>query len=108
MSALVSRWLKPAVSAFLIAIGATLWCAWTTGPGLALFFGAVMLAALYVPFLTLMEPPPARWNPPLATGLGVGLCWAIALPFCDVTGVEWMRCLLICFAFILALSLIHI
>lgn len=104
MSALASRWLKPAVAPFLIAIGATSWCAWSTGPGLALFFGAVLLAALYVPFLTLMEPPAARWNPPLAAGLGVGVCWAVALLFCDVTGVEWMRCLLICFAFSLALA----
>jgi hypothetical protein len=104
MTAPVSRWLKPAAVPFVIAVAATSWCAWSTGAGLALFFGAVLLSALYVPALTLAAQPNNRWIPPLAAGIGIAACWAISLFVSDVSPGELLRCVAVCWAFLFAVA----
>src|SRR5258706_9614462 len=96
--------IRAAFTGFAFAMAATCWCAWATGPGLGLFLGATLLAALYVPALTLAEISPQRWMTALATALGVFLCWGLSLGWSDINLNELFRCTLVFTTFVLALA----
>ena len=90
--------------AFVVALIATGWCWWAVGAGLGLFFGAILLAALYVPSLSVMERAHNSWINLCALTLGVCACWAMAMPWQDVTIFELLRCCLVCAAFVWAMG----
>jgi hypothetical protein len=97
-------YLKPALTGFLFSVAASAWCGWTAGPGLPLFFGAILLAALYVPAITLAEAEGVRWVSPLGAAIGIIATWWISLAFADVSFVELLRCAMICLVFVFALG----
>jgi hypothetical protein len=97
-------YLQPALTGFVFALAATAWCAWTAGAGLPLFFGAILLAALYVPALTLAEPPDTRWLPPLTSAAGIITVWTFSLASADTSVFELLRCALLCITFLLAVG----
>ena len=96
--------LLTALPGFALALAATGWCAWATGAGLGLFLGATILAALYVPALTVAEPPRMRWTPATAATIAVALCWAVSMNRVDVTSGELFRCTLVFATIALALG----
>jgi hypothetical protein len=95
---------KNAIIAFAIVFLATAWCWWATGVGLGLFLGAVLLAALYVPSLCIAGGPEHTWTILCALVLGICTGWAMAMPWADVTIFEFVRCCLVCGAFIWAMT----
>jgi hypothetical protein len=95
---------KPALTGLIFSLLATAWCAWAAGTGLALFFGAILLTAFYVPALTLAEPPQIRWIPPIASTLGIAICWTASLHAVDVSATELLRCVLVCLSYTFAIA----
>lgn len=104
MSAGISPPFRAALTGSAFALAATGWCAWATGPGLGLFLAATLLAALYVPALTLAEEPPARAITPAATASGIAICWGISTLWSDVSLFELFRCTLVLVSLTLALG----
>jgi hypothetical protein len=94
---------RTALIAFVFAVVATCWCAWCTGAGLALFFGAIFLTALYVPPLTLAWKPEVRWIGAIAISAGVIACWGISIGWAQISVAEWLKCAVVCSAFVFAL-----
>jgi hypothetical protein len=84
-----------AALAFVVSIGATLWCGWAVGGGLGLFLGGILLLTLYLPALSFSAQSPVRWTAPVAASAGVGLVWLLATTTADVTWGEWLRCVLV-------------
>jgi hypothetical protein len=95
--------LRAAVTAFAISVIATSWCWWIAGPGLALFFGGVILAALYLPSLALADKSASYWVTAGAAAVGICAVWLISLSRVDVSVMEWLRCGVVCVAFLFAL-----
>jgi hypothetical protein len=87
----------------IVSVAATSWCWWLAGAGLALFLGAVLLAAFYVPSTALAEQRLVRWLTAWAVVVGICGVWLASLPYVDVTLSEWFRCDMICIAFVFAL-----
>jgi len=96
--------LSAAATAFAISVVATSWCWWLAGPGLALFLGSVVLAALYVPSLALAAERPASWITCCASSAGICAVWLASPARADISAGEWLRCAMVCVAFVFALS----
>jgi hypothetical protein len=104
MPAPFSPLIRAAFTGFALALAATGWCAFATGPGLGLYFGSTLLAALYIPALALAEIPESRWITALSTAIAVALCWGVSPNWSDITVGELLRCTLIFTAFAFALA----
>ena len=89
--------------AFALAALATAWCWWLVGAGLALFLGAILLSALYLPPIALAQTGASRWAAPGAAAAGIAIIYLLSLTQADITAAEWLRCSLVCLAFSFAL-----
>src|SRR5437899_1852343 len=104
MPATLRTLIRPALTGFVFSAIATGWCGATAGWGLPVFFGAILLSAMYVPAITLAEPRSARWASPLGVVVGISACWSISTINADVTLIELLRCATICITFVFALA----
>lgn len=95
---------RAVLPSLLLSIGATLWCWWGAGSGLGLLLAAPLLAALYLPLLSVVERGWNRITSTIGPILGIAAVWAAATTSVDVTLGEWLRCTLVLAAFLIALS----
>ena len=94
--------LSAAIAPFVLAAASTVFCYFTTGATLGLFFGGVVIVTILVPFLALGETHSFRRFVAFATVVDtVAIVWLLALS--RVTFMEWLEAylLLTCYGFAL-------
>ena len=94
---------RAAAPSLLLTLLAGGWCWWTTGGGLGLFLGALLLVTIYLPLLTLAISGRGRWVTWAVSVLGTCGLWLASIASVDITAGEWLRCcvVLLCYAWAL-------
>jgi len=66
--------------------------------------GAVLLATLYVPLLTVAEEPSTRWVPAVSCTIGIALVWLFCCIADELSFGQWLQCDLVLLAYLAALG----
>jgi hypothetical protein len=91
------------VASLVVSIVATIWAGVVAGPGLAVYLGAPLLACLYVPFLSVGDHSFKR---AMACAIGIAVVLAAFNFRADVAFGEWIRCVIVITALVIALTAI--